>query len=353
MEETDWKSTDRLSIDIEGHESRDRAPRPSFDFGWNQGLDFAKRTLEKPREAFQKISDKIKQNKELDQKIDRYLSQTKEEEATEIPEDLISLPAPPTTKRKHLTQDELLIKRTMNYVKRTHPQEQQQHLEEGHEDHSNKDEVEEQQSPHSTLEQRKVSKERKRKSLEKKPEKKEDRDLIDLDSSEENSFAEESYGESQAILEEKNPGSLFPQTMEHVYTWKSIWKAPPREALIFLGKSILNGATFYRCHLAFFLFVNFVATVFLWLYDQIPFIDALFMSTSAITVTGLAVLDVAMLSIPSQLTIFFLMIIGGQVLMSLPLVTCNNHSPKISFLVDCFFFFFGRLCCVFFDIDLM
>ena len=85
--------------------------------------------------------------------------------------------------------------------------------------------------------------------------------------------------------------SLFPQVMDKSINIKNVCGRSPT---IFFGwfiKSILNNATFYRCHFSFFIFISFLSSFLIYAIEDISYVDALFMSTSAMCVTGLTVVD--------------------------------------------------------------
>lgn len=80
--------------------------------------------------------------------------------------------------------------------------------------------------------------------------------------------------------------------------------------------------SFYRLHFLYFIVVDLIGTLVIFLLPptklgRIKFIDALFSSTSALTVTGLASVKMGTFSIVSEVMLLVLMLSGGQVFTSL------------------------------------
>lgn len=124
----------------------------------------------------------------------------------------------------------------------------------------------------------------------------------------------------QVPLDDGTEASLFPQKIENKLTFRTFWKASFGEAMIFLIKSLLNAATFYRCHLAFFLVLDLIITVIVYFIEDMSFVDTLFTVTSGLTEAGLQIVDLSALRLSSQILIFFTMVIGGQIITTVPLV---------------------------------
>eukprot|EP00898_Chlorokybus_atmophyticus_P002961 jgi/Chlat1/3666/Chrsp24S03841 len=80
--------------------------------------------------------------------------------------------------------------------------------------------------------------------------------------------------------------------------------------------------TYYRLHLTYFIVTILISSIFMWgnwgeNTQRLRYIDALFLSTSAMSVTGLATVDMASLSVLDQVVLTLLMLAGSQVFMSL------------------------------------
>eukprot|EP01116_Phalansterium_solitarium_P017986 TRINITY_DN4591_c0_g1_i1.p1 TRINITY_DN4591_c0_g1~~TRINITY_DN4591_c0_g1_i1.p1 ORF type:complete len:790 (+),score=192.60 TRINITY_DN4591_c0_g1_i1:134-2503(+) len=75
---------------------------------------------------------------------------------------------------------------------------------------------------------------------------------------------------------------------------------------------------YYPLHLLYFAVCCLIGGAIIFgIEGNVTYIDALFMSTSAMCITGLATLDVSTFRLGSQIVLFFLMFFGGQVLMSI------------------------------------
>jgi hypothetical protein len=120
--------------------------------------------------------------------------------------------------------------------------------------------------------------------------------------------------------------------------------------------------TYYQLHMAYFIFLTFVGSGVLYavqngackdlithysfveanvtcppaslaletpLERRLDYIDALFMMGSGATVTGLTTVDVSQLCFGSQVVLIIWVIIGSQVLMTLPLVILRRHYYRV------------------------
>jgi Trk-type K+ transport system membrane component len=90
---------------------------------------------------------------------------------------------------------------------------------------------------------------------------------------------------------------------------------------------IAHNLTFFRLHLLYFILLGEVGAVAIYLLEgaRLPFIDVLFTCNSAVTVTGLATIDVASLTRASQAIILILIVAGGTALASAAPVLIRRH----------------------------
>lgn len=93
---------------------------------------------------------------------------------------------------------------------------------------------------------------------------------------------------------------------------------------------------FYRLHLLYFVVVIIIGSLFVFLLPNngtnISYIDALMLSTSALTTSGLNPIDLGDLSTGQQFILFFLMLIGNQVFTAIPIVWVRRYYFKRRFL---------------------
>jgi Trk-type K+ transport system membrane component len=82
----------------------------------------------------------------------------------------------------------------------------------------------------------------------------------------------------------------------------------------------LRRFTFYQLHLAHFLFWTLVGTIGIWIAEKdrigVSFIDALFSASSAMTCSGLVVLDIATVSSGTIVIFWILILLGSPVLLT-------------------------------------
>ncbi|KAK9680132.1 hypothetical protein K7432_016032 [Basidiobolus ranarum] len=90
-----------------------------------------------------------------------------------------------------------------------------------------------------------------------------------------------------------------------------------------------NRLTFFRVHFLYFFFTIFIFSGLLYIEDskgrQLPYIDALFFSASAMTLTGLSTYNVSTFSIYQQTLLFILMLLGSQVFVAMGLVQIRRY----------------------------
>ncbi|KAJ3275812.1 hypothetical protein HK104_003836, partial [Borealophlyctis nickersoniae] len=87
--------------------------------------------------------------------------------------------------------------------------------------------------------------------------------------------------------------------------------------------------TYYRAHLAWFITVNFIGSIIIHLTNPgHAYIDSLYWSSTAMFVVGLAPGDIESLSRPSQVTMFFLAILGSPIFMSVVPVMIRSRAFK-------------------------
>ena len=80
-----------------------------------------------------------------------------------------------------------------------------------------------------------------------------------------------------------------------------------------------DSQSYYSCHVAYILGLSMFGAIVLHLFEtgNHHFINSLFMSTSAVTQTGLIVIDISLLSTLSQVVLWLLMSFGGVLLFSI------------------------------------
>jgi Trk-type K+ transport system membrane component len=87
------------------------------------------------------------------------------------------------------------------------------------------------------------------------------------------------------------------------------------------GREFKFALTYYRLHFLLFIFASWFGALLLWLLEHgstdVSFTDALFISTSGLTETGLATVDISKFREVSQVALMFIVILGGAVLGSL------------------------------------
>ncbi|KAE8259324.1 hypothetical protein A4X13_0g1092 [Tilletia indica] len=92
--------------------------------------------------------------------------------------------------------------------------------------------------------------------------------------------------------------------------------------------------TFYRVHLTVFTFTPLIAAAIFYASNgdnHIEFIDALFVCTSAMTVTGLVTFNISTTTVFQQALLFFLMCIGNISAVSVTMVWIRRHFFRIRF----------------------
>ena len=108
------------------------------------------------------------------------------------------------------------------------------------------------------------------------------------------------------------------------YKAAAVWK-------LILREYVFN---YYFLHMTYTLIVIFIASgILCGIQKDIRYIDSLFTCTSAITTTGLIVLDTSLLPKTAQVLIFFLILLGNGILLSLvPLVKriLFSYLPKLA-----------------------
>ncbi|TCD68599.1 low affinity potassium transporter [Steccherinum ochraceum] len=88
---------------------------------------------------------------------------------------------------------------------------------------------------------------------------------------------------------------------------------------------------FFRIHLLFFVIVPLVSAAIFWGANgrfQIPFVDALFLCYSALTVTGLSTVNLSTCTVFQQAILFFLMCIGNVTVVAWVMVLIRKHYFK-------------------------
>lgn len=103
-------------------------------------------------------------------------------------------------------------------------------------------------------------------------------------------------------------------------TKANFYKLSPKDYGLNIARWLLDHSTYYRLHLLYFVLWSLFGGLIFYASEDIPYIDALFTAVSALTVTGLTTVDFALFKFGSQFFVLLLMCIGGQVLMTLPLV---------------------------------
>ena len=76
--------------------------------------------------------------------------------------------------------------------------------------------------------------------------------------------------------------------------------------------------TYYWIHFAYFAITSLITAGFVLIFDDISYINALYLTTSSMTCTGLTPVDFSLLSYPTQILCMFLIFIGNFIIMSLP-----------------------------------
>lgn len=85
----------------------------------------------------------------------------------------------------------------------------------------------------------------------------------------------------------------------------------------FLRHWLVNNVTFFWLHYSYFVLIGLIGGIFtFYIEDDVPFVDCLFNAYSACCVTGLSTADFSKYKIGSQVVIFVLIGLGGQVMMS-------------------------------------
>lgn len=187
-------------------------------------------SMQLPSTAKQK-NDPIKTAKELEEMIDQYLLQTTNDTNIEdYPEDLVSLPAPPASERKH----KIGTYGTTSEI------------------------------PTSSS----------RKEARKSKESEEGFELIRTLSEEgtELETIQDFDEDEQPLLN----GSLFPQKMDPKLNWKDMWRVGYRAFSFHIVKSILNGATFYRVHLVVFILIAWMGSLMIYGIENIDYTGFIF-----------------------------------------------------------------------------
>jgi Trk-type K+ transport system membrane component len=77
-------------------------------------------------------------------------------------------------------------------------------------------------------------------------------------------------------------------------------------------------ANFWTTHMTYFIVMSFIGSACLVISEDIPYIDALFISSSALTATGLITRDFAQFNYFSQVIVLFELIVGGHVMLYVP-----------------------------------
>ena len=75
-----------------------------------------------------------------------------------------------------------------------------------------------------------------------------------------------------------------------------------------------SGICYYHFHMGYLILTCFIGSIILCKIDDLPYIDGLFQSISAVTCTGLATVPMSSLSSGSFITLFFLIMFGGSLL---------------------------------------
>lgn len=86
-----------------------------------------------------------------------------------------------------------------------------------------------------------------------------------------------------------------------------------------------TNATFYRLHFTYIVTVGLIGSIIIYLTSPISYIDALYMSTSAVCVTGLASMDIENLSKASQAVLWIEMMMGSVVFLSIVPVVARRR----------------------------
>jgi len=115
-----------------------------------------------------------------------------------------------------------------------------------------------------------------------------------------------------SITEEKGRGSMDPESGMYVEEAEE----PQPETLL---DAFLHHTTFYRIHLAAFTLIPLITSgIFHAANGQYPvkYIDSLFMCYSAMTVTGLSVINLSTITVGQQVILFLLMLIVRGLIVS-------------------------------------
>ena len=97
---------------------------------------------------------------------------------------------------------------------------------------------------------------------------------------------------------------------------------PPLAALRAWAASHLNH--YYPALLAYLLAVAFIGAGIICALDGVPYLAALYQTSSAVSATGLVALDMSTLSAGSQVVVFLTILTGGSVLGSVPWSACRS-----------------------------
>eukprot|EP00898_Chlorokybus_atmophyticus_P002960 jgi/Chlat1/3665/Chrsp24S03855 len=113
--------------------------------------------------------------------------------------------------------------------------------------------------------------------------------------------------------------------------WRNVVDKP--QSNTFVPVWLRRHLTYYRIHLTYFTVAILITSIFLWGNwgegtEHLDYVDALFIATSAMCVTGMTTIDMARLSVMSQVIICVLMISGSQVFMSLVPVLVRRYYFK-------------------------
>eukprot|EP00897_Mesotaenium_endlicherianum_P007503 jgi/Mesen1/6781/ME000348S06055 len=138
--------------------------------------------------------------------------------------------------------------------------------------------------------------------------------VVESNAGADNGYDIENRVESPPPPASKSSGSRLLQPL-----WTYLWGLSKRTRI---PKKIKKFLTFYRLHLLYFIVVDLIGTLIIWLspkgpLGQISFIDAFFNATSAVCVTGLVTVRMKTFSIFDQVVLLVLMILGSQVFTSL------------------------------------